>query len=67
MAHSVVAGGAFLALKQKPRRGAGVLESGSGGRICDLFAVHSATTKAGIGPAKTGNTPSHTSTYVVTR
>jgi hypothetical protein len=39
MAHSVVAGGAFLALKQKPRRGAGVLESGSGGPIWQLLAT----------------------------
>jgi hypothetical protein len=31
MAHSVVAGGAFLALKQTPRRMAGVRVIGSGG------------------------------------
>jgi hypothetical protein len=31
MAHSVVAGGAFLALKQTPRYGAGVRVIGSGG------------------------------------
>lgn len=31
MAHSVAAGGAFLALKQKPRRGARVRVIGSGG------------------------------------
>jgi len=33
MAHSVVAGGAFLALKQTPRHGAVVRVIGSGGRI----------------------------------